>query len=95
MRTREYIYYNNEKQILLSIHYQNNFDHLLIVWLSGYFVVLLFAWRRKSPQTQPLRQRLLPLVTSKRQEKQGSHPKEKDTKKRSNHYWLLRFSILT
>ena len=29
MRTREYRYYNNEKQILLSIHYQNNFDHLL------------------------------------------------------------------
>ena len=81
MRTREYRYYNNEKQILLSIHYQNNFDHLLIVWLSGCFVVLLFAWRRTSPQTQPLRQRLLPLVTSKRQEKQGSHPKEKDTKK--------------
>ena len=22
--------YNNEKQILLSIHYQNNFDYLLI-----------------------------------------------------------------
>ena len=81
MRTREYRYYNNEKQILLSIHYQNNFDHLLIVWLFCCFVVLLFAWRRKSPQTQPLRQRLLPLVTSKRQEKQGSHPKEKDTKK--------------
>ena len=81
MRTREYRYYNNEKQLLLSIHYKNNIDYLLIVWLSGCFVVLLFAWRRKSPQIQPLRQRLLPLVTSKRQEKQGSHPKEKDTKK--------------
>ena len=67
----------------------------LVVLLFCCFVVLLFAWRRKSPQIQPLRQRLLPLVTSKRQEKQGSHPKEKDTKKRSNHYWLLRFSILT
>ena len=29
MRTREYRYYNNEKQLSLSIHYQNNFDHLL------------------------------------------------------------------
>ena len=29
MRTRENRYYNNEKQILLSIHYQNNFDYLL------------------------------------------------------------------
>ena len=28
MRTREYRYYNNEKQLSLSIHYQNNFDHL-------------------------------------------------------------------
>ena len=29
MRTREYRYYNNEKQLYLFIHYQNNFDHLL------------------------------------------------------------------
>ena len=29
MRTREYRYYNNEKQILLSIHLKNNFDYLL------------------------------------------------------------------
>ena len=27
--TKEHRYYNNEKQILLSIHYQNNFDYLL------------------------------------------------------------------
>ena len=67
---------------------KNNYNYLFIIkiilityLLSGCLVVLLFAWRRKSPQIQPLRQRLLPLVTSKRQEKQGSHPKEKDTKK--------------
>ena len=29
MRTIEHRYYNNEKQILLSIHKKNNFDHHL------------------------------------------------------------------
>ena len=35
MRTREYRYYNNEKQLKLSIHYQNNFDHLLNISKSN------------------------------------------------------------
>ena len=53
MRTREYRYYNNEKQILLSIHYQNNFDHLLIVWLSGYFVVCMAQKKPTNTATAP------------------------------------------
>ena len=48
---QESIDYNNEKQILLSIHYQNNFDHLLIflpLLICLYQIIIVhLLWKTK------------------------------------------------